>query len=291
MKRLSYYLGFLVLTVTLIWAAVFSFPDSNLHLIVCDVGQGDAILATYKNIQILVDGGPDNKVLDCLSRHIPFWDREIELVILTHPQKDHYQGLIEVVRRYQVDNFLSNGLDASSESYQVLKNEVGSRGIPVLHPERSMVLRFDLIYLDIIHPSREYMLANSEEIKAAPMALFSSTKDPNDFSIVAILRLGKFEALLTGDLGPEVGEKLVGDLLVRPVEYLKVPHHGSRNGLTQDLLEKISPQVAVISSGRNNSYGHPHQEILEMLKNQKVKILRTDEFGDAEIKTDGEKWW
>ncbi|MBI4157754.1 MBL fold metallo-hydrolase, partial [Candidatus Woesebacteria bacterium] len=240
MKRNSFFFGFLGLTAILIWGAVFTVPDKNLKIIACDVGQGDAILAIYGSTQILFDGGPDNKVLDCLGRHLPFWEREIELVVLTHPQKDHYQGLIEVVRRFQVDNFLTSGLDAGSEAYQVLKKEVGSRGIRVLHSDRGLVLRFNLIYLEVVHPSKDYMGANSQESGTDPPGLFSTKVDPNNFSIVAILSLGKFDALLTGDLGPEVGSTLAKDSLLRSVEYLKVPHHGSKNGLTQDLLEKVS---------------------------------------------------
>lgn len=291
MKRPIFYLSFLVLAAISIWTAVFSLPDKNLHLIACDVGQGDAILAVYKNIQVLTDGGPDNKVLDCLSRHIPFWDREIELVVLTHPQKDHYQGLIEVVRRYKVNNFLSNGLDASSQAYQLLKNEVGGRGIRVIHPERGMTIRLDMISLDIVHPSRAYMFSNSKETGGDPLGIFSTDKDPNGFSIVSILRLGEFDALLTGDLSPNVNDVLSLDPLIKPVEYLKVPHHGSKNGLTQALQEKIKPQVAVISCGRNNSYGHPNKETLELLKSTTTEILRTDLLGDVEIVTNGKNWW
>ena len=98
-------LGFLAL-----FLAGFSASDEKLHLIACDVGQEDAILVVYKGNQILIDGGPDRRVLDCLVKYIPFWDKKIELVILTHPQDDHYGGLIEVFRSYEVGTFVANKL-------------------------------------------------------------------------------------------------------------------------------------------------------------------------------------
>ena len=294
-KPWKYILGFLTLGAVVVWLALFTLPDSNLHLIACDVGQGDAILATYKTTQILVDGGPDNSVLDCLSRHLPFWDHEIELIVLTHPQKDHYQGLIEVIRRYKVDNFLSNGLDSGNEGYRALKKEVGSRGTPVIHSDGGMVIGLDLMRLEILHPSAEFMGSQAVKLSGSqagdPLALYVSKDDPNNFSIVAILSFGDFDALLTGDLGPEAGDRLAEDGTIKTVEYLKVPHHGSKNGLTQTLLEIVSPEVAVISSGKHNSYGHPHKEILDMLNSHGVRILRTDEIGDIEIVSDGKTWW
>lgn len=301
MVRWKYILGFLTLAAALVWLALFTLPDSNLHLIACDVGQGDAILATYKNTQILMDGGPDNSVLDCLARHMPFWDREIELVAMSHPQKDHYQGLIEVVRRYQVDSFLTSGLDSGNDGFQVLKKEVGSRGIRVVPSSAGSTIRLGLISLDILHPSEQFVAVEATKLLSKqvtnPLALYSSEKDPNFFSIVAILRFGEFDALLTGDIDPVISNQLSVNPLVGRVEYLKVPHHGSKNGLTQDLLEIIRPQVAVISAGKNNSYGHPHKEILDLLSNQVTsstvgrKLLRTDLEGDVEIVTDGKRWW
>ena len=124
-KIWKYALGLLSLVLVVVLIAVVSFDNKNFHIVACDVGQGDAILAYYGSTQVLVDGGPNSKVLDCLSKYMPFWDREIEGVILTHPESDHYTGLIEVFKRYDVDVFLANGLDSSSQAYQVLKKEVG----------------------------------------------------------------------------------------------------------------------------------------------------------------------
>ena len=261
------------ITVT-IWIIAFSIPDSTLHVIACDVGQGDAILITYKNIQILTDGGANNRVLECLSKHIPFWDREIELVILTHPDRDHYFGLIEVVRRYKVDNFLYNKLESSSKEYKVLENEVGSRGIHSIHPNTGKRISIGLIYLDILHPSQGF-----------------ESKETNDYSIVYKLTYGKFKAIFTGDVGPDISDSLVNNYLMERVDYIKIPHHGSRNGVTLNLLKATMPKIAVISVGTKNSYGHPHKDISDMLESLKVKVLRTDKVGSIETITNGREVW
>ncbi|OGM17015.1 hypothetical protein A2V61_04265 [Candidatus Woesebacteria bacterium RBG_19FT_COMBO_47_8] len=268
----------------------FYSPDTNLHLIACDVGQGDAILAIYKNTQVLIDGGPGEEILDCIGKHVPFWDREIELVVLTHPQVDHYGGLIEVFKRYKVDTFLANGLDSSASSYQVLKNAVGGNGSRVLSPIEGMALRVGMIYLDILAPNQSLLEAEAPNSPTNILGAFTSKRDPNDFSVVAILRLGQFDALLTGDISPqEIPEILAGGRM-RDVEYIKVPHHGSKNGLTLDLLEASTPEMAVISVGKNN-YGQPSEEIIRMLKDKGIKVSRTDELGDIEVVNDGSSFW
>jgi len=273
MKIWKYLLGFLFLIAAATWLAVFAFPDKNFHLIACNVGEGDAILATYGNIQILTDGGPNNKVLDCLSRHLPFWDREIELVVSTHPDKDHFEGLIEVVKRYKVDALLVGKGQTSDQSYQVLEKEVGSRGIKVLKTVGLKSLRVDLIYLDILN---EYADGQKRTTGTAT----------NEESVVTRLKYQNFQAILTGDLPASTLEELIKSNSIGRVNYLKVSHHGSKTGTSLELLNLLQPQIAVISVGRNN-YGHPTPEVLNLLKDKEIKILRTDEKGDVEIISDG----
>ena len=148
------YLLLLLITAT-IWLAVLVYPDRNLKIIACDVGQGDGFLAIYGKTEILIDGGPNNNIVDCLSKYLPFWDRTIEIVLLTHPQKDHYMGLIEVFKRYKVKYFLANSLDSSSQEYSLLKSLVGGGTTNVINPTRGMSMRVGLIHLDILHPSDE----------------------------------------------------------------------------------------------------------------------------------------
>ena len=297
-------MGLALLTAILIWLAVFDKADDKLHIIACDVGQGDAILTTLGSIQILVDGGPNNKVLDCLSGHMPFWDREIEVVLLTHPQKDHFGGLIDVFKSYKVENFVSSALDSGSREYKVLKNLVGGSGAKIINPTYGSEIRLGVIRLDILWPSEDFLVANiisgnAEQISSAGenydgvLGAFTSKRDPNEFSLVAVLRFGNFDALLTGDIGPEVSGEISQMLEVnsqKSIEYLKVPHHGSKNGLTGELLEASRPEIAVISVGKNNSYGHPHEEVMSMLTQEKIRVLRTDQMGNVVILTDGRSW-
>lgn len=273
-------LVFLALLVGLVGLAFFQFPDSNLHIVACDVGQGDAILITYKKVQILTDGGPNNKVLGCLARHMPFWDRKIELVISTHPDADHSTGLIEVVKRYQISTLLANNLDVSTQVWQALKKEAGRRGIKVVYPREGMKLRLGLIYLEILHPKEQFSILNFQ---------FSKAKT-NEYSVVYLLKYGQFEALMTGDINQVISDQLSANSKIGPVEYIKVPHHGSKNGLSEALLAATMPRIAVISVGKN-SYGHPHEDVLDMLARYGLLVLRTDERGDVEVVTDGGKYW
>jgi competence protein ComEC len=273
MKIWKYLLGLLVLATTTTWLVVLTFPENNLRLIACDVGQGDAILATYGSIQILIDGGPNGKVLECLSRHMPFWDREIELIISTHPDKDHFGGLINVIGKYKIDLWFEGEGESSSGEYQVLKKEVGSRGIGTMEAVNTSNLRVGLIYLDILN--------DFEKI---------SKDSTNENSIVILLRYRDFKAILTGDA---LSEDLVDDVKnnqINSVNYIKISHHGSKTGTNKELLELLEPKIAAISVGKN-SYGHPQKEVLDLLKEENIKILRTDEKGDIEIISDGEKVW
>ena len=289
---------FLILILVLIWYSVIAYTDSKFRIIACDVGQGDSFLITYKSFQILVDGGPNNKVLGCLSDNMPFWDRTVDVVVLSHPQKDHFGGLIEVFKDYEVKYFLTSPLEVSSHEWSVLKDLVGGSGVKVLNPVSGNKYRFGLIYLDILHPSEKYLLTNFKDYIIGNgkdvLGGYTSKKDPNEFSLVLILSFKDFDALFTGDIGPKLSDEIASRLLIsdkQRVEYIKIPHHGSKNGLSKALLDAIDPEIAVISVGKGNSYGHPHKEILELLDSYGVRVFRTDEMGDVVLESDGESYW
>lgn len=281
MKIWKVVLAVLSLTVGAVWLALGGVND-QFHLIVCDVGQGDAILATFKSTQVLIDGGPNNQVVDCLGQHLPFWDREIELVVLTHPEEDHYRGLIEVVRRYRVGTLLTTNLEHQSGDYQLLVTEVKNRGIKVVNPVVGQEIEVGLISLDILWPSQTSLAV----LGASP-----TTSNPNDYSIVSRLSFGTFDILLAGDIQPPVTDQTVPQVLglSGEIEVLKIPHHGSKNGLTDTFLKVVNPKLAVISVGKN-AWGHPHQEILKLLEDRGITTYRTDKTGEVEIETDGITW-
>lgn len=274
-----------------LWMAIIFYPDDELKIIACDVGQGDATLLMLGKFNVLIDGGPDSSVISCLDRYMPFWDRQVESVLLTHPQKDHFVGLIEVFKRYTVGQLLVSELDSDTQEYRLLEELVGGSNTSVIRPKKGMKIRMGLIYIDILHPSGSFNTLNSEEKITSSsnkvLGSIESGRNANDFSIVTHLRYHDFDALFTGDIGPDVIDEMISD--VEDVEYLKVPHHGSKNGLTSELLERSSPEIAVISSGKNNPHGHPHQEVIDLLTGRGVRVYRTDQVGDVVITTDGYK--
>ncbi len=260
----------LILILFLLILSIFSIPDKKVHLIACDVGQGDTTLVIQGNMQILIDGGPTNKVLDCLGEYIPFWDRKIEMIILTHPDFDHYAGLTEVFRRYDVENYLTNGFKSSNQSYKALESEVGGRGMEARIARKGTDIRYGKIYLDILSPE--------ETIKEG---------ESNDSSLIISLKYADFEAILTGDAPKEILNTI--NLNSHP-DYIKLSHHGSKTGTDGFTLDNFVPKLAVISVGKNN-YGHPSQEVLQLLNERKIQTLRTDELGNIEVISDGKSFW
>jgi len=291
----------LLLAALVIWLSVFSTSD-NLKIISCNVGQGDSTLIINKSIEILIDGGPDNTVIDCLSKHIPFWDRTIEMVILTHPQSDHYTGLIAVTERYKVGKILANSLNAGSQTYELLKNRVLTRGVDVVNPVRGLRVMYNMIHIDILHPSKEFLAENllhnyltmgQFDNSSGVLGAYTTNLDPNEFSIVASLSFGSFKFLFTGDAGSELLDSLATTLSengINSINYIKIPHHGSRNSISEKMYDLVEGGIATISVGKN-SYGHPAEEVIKLLSDKAIKILRTDTDGDIVIETDGERMW
>lgn len=260
------------------------FSDGKLHVIFCDVGQGDAIMIrTPKDKTILVDGGPDNSVLDCLSGHMPFWQRTIDIAILTHPHADHFMGFLPVIDRYAVRLFATEKLSNNTAGYAHLQELLGKKGIPIRYIEASDRFKSnDAVILNVLGPTASYLT------KTSPGGLIGEHEE--FASLVLQLVYGSFDLLLTGDSQAEgVHNALDFQVGRQQINVLHVPHHGSKTGLDKRIFEKISPGLAVISVGKNK-YGHPNEEILKILSDKDIKILRTDEHGDVEIVTDGNEF-
>ena len=287
--KFKYFLAVLGLIATLVVGAAFSFPDQNLHLIFCDVGQGDAILAIKGENQVLIDSGPGEKVLGCLSDHVPFWDKTLELVILTHPEADHAGGLPSVLERYSVKQLVSNSLVVDSGVFQKIREEVLEQKIPVYSPKAGDRIKIGELEIEILYPLEkqgdEIVWQTSENPQVLGISVF--TGNLNETAIVGKIKFGEFDALLTGDIGIEQEKEIEPG----EVEILKIAHHGSKYSSSQEFLEKISPDLAIISVGATNRYGHPTPEVLERLRNLEIKILRTDLNGEIEIVSDGSSWY
>lgn len=300
-----YILLSLIASVLLVFLAAFSLADGKLHIVFCDVGQGDAALIYRGSTQILIDGGPDNSVLSCLSRHMPFWDRKLEIVTMTHPQEDHYGGLIDVVRRYDIGLFAAPGVDNDTAGFRTLEREIEDKRVKVMSLASGDILRNGMLQIETIWPSGEWLAGDegyggNKGDEGKVLGLFTTARDLNEFSLVQKISYGGFDALFTGDIEPPVTDIVAGDLpafagsyggVKEAVEVLKVPHHGSKNGLTRGLLEATRPKIAVISVGKKNRYGHPHKEALRIIGEMgDIRVLRTDLDGEVEIVTDGKNW-
>ncbi len=257
------------------------FNDNKLHVVFCDVGQGDGIFIRAPGGQsILIDGGPNDKILNCLSQHMPFWDRTIELVILTHPHADHYTGLTAVLKRYTVKNFATEKEESSSLAYKELLQTLSSQKISVkyLHAHDRFKTKDGLALL---------ILAAADNALPENKALAVQEAEKDVLSM--LLTLGSFNTLLTSDSQEDILNSLLDSrLLSLGIDVLQVPHHGSRYGLGKEVAGKVKPNLAVISVGRNNKYGHPAESVLALLQN--TKTLRTDKNGEIEIVTDGQSY-
>lgn len=251
--------------------------DKNFHLIFCDVGQGDGILIKTPNgNDILVDGGPgDYKMTECLSRHLPFWDREIDAVFLTHPDADHLTGLIEVIRTYNVEYFGMSNAPKSTQVYKELLKVLKDRGVA-----------WDLVVAGDKLTTEDGLAITT----LWPTVKFTDSKstETNDYSLVQYLSYKQFTALLTGDVASVYLNSIMPT--VKHINVFKPPHHGSKTGIDEFTFQHNKPQFAVISVGERNKYGHPAPEVLKVLKDNNIPYKDTV-IGDVEIVTDGVKWW
>lgn len=279
MKKLLIYIftAALALSVLIIFV-LYSLKDDKLHIIFCDVGQGDAILIVTPNQgQILIDGGPSKAVLSCFDRHMPFWDRSLEAIILTHPHADHYFGLIDVIDRYKLNGFYIEDVKTESEAYNLLEAKLASQKLSAkdLNDGDDFKDRSGL-KIKILWPRLGEIDKTDQNI---------ANLDLNGLSVVALITFGNFSALMTGDAGERVMSMISNE--AGDVDLLKVPHHGSRTGMNDDFLKTIKSELSIISVGKENRYGHPSKNILELLSINNSKILRTDLNGEVEVITDG----
>jgi len=286
--------AFLFWLLLIVFLIISSLPDNNLHLVFCDVGQGDAILITHKYNQILIDGGLDkNKgsLLKCLKKRVPFWDREIELLINTHPDEDHFGGLVEIISRFKIRQYLHNGINnVNSLKFQEFREILSDKNIcskRILINDRFCMsgICFDVVNSGVLDKNEEI---NTD--KCQLLNLVNSNQDLNNGSIVLLLNFDDFDAFLTGDISADIEKLLAWRNKLKKVEVLKIAHHGSKTSTSPEILETTEPKLAIISVGEN-SFGHPADEVLERLKSYQIKTLRTDRNGIVEVITDGEKWW
>lgn len=267
-RKALYSILVILFLISLILGGIFHVSQKkSLQVNFLDIGQGDSILISRGSKQILIDGGPDGqKVLEKLGRYIPFWDRNIEVIIATHPDQDHIDGLIDVMKAYSVGEIIDNSFQSDAAVYKKYLETAEEEKIPRLRGENGINIKIDEdAQIKILHPGK-----NDD----------NNSEDSNSGSIVSKLTFGENSFLFTGDLPDKKERELVANNADLSSRVLKVSHHGSKYASTEEFLGKVHPVEAVISVGKNNRYGHPSLEALERLRSRGIRILRTDESGD-----------
>lgn len=267
-------LSILLLANIAVWVIVYDKrPSDILRVYFLDVGQGDSVfIDSPTHGRLLLDGGPNSKVLTELGKILPFGDRRIDVVVESHPDADHIGGLVDVVSRYDVGAFLESGVKSPNNVHLVLEKEIKDKNIPDVLARRGIVVDFgDGARLEILFPNQDV-----------------TNWETNEASVVAKLIYGNESFLLTGD-SPKKSEYLLLalDSTILKSNVLKVGHHGSRNSTSMPYAEAVSPEYAIISAGKDNSYGHPHKEVLDILNKISAKILSTIDLGTIEFETNG----
>jgi competence protein ComEC len=274
----------LLIVAILTWAAVAAVPESNkLSVSFLDVGQGDSIvISTPSGQHILIDGGPSSeKVCLELGDTLPFWERTIDMVVLTHAHDDHVTGLVEVLRRYDVEQVLyPEGIDYSSNAYSEWLSVIEEEGIK--HGRVQAGQEIDLgngATLEVLNPPPDFLEGTESDI------------DNN--GVVLRLVMGDVSFLLTADLYGDGELYLVCERVELKSTVLQVSHHGSSTSTTASFLDAVDPDVAVISAGADNRFGHPNDDVMARLT-EKVgenNIYLTSERGTITFTTDGERLW
>lgn len=229
-------------------------PDTRLKVVFCDVGQGDGAVVILGSFQAVVDTGAyEEKMVRCLSKNMPFWDRTIEIVFLSHADKDHVGAMPGIQKRFEIGKMIE-------------------------HPRRNEVIKYGKLYFDIVKGSEpvvsKVMLGGSES---------------NESSVVMRVSMGNFSVLFTGDIDTDSELALVAMGVLKKTEVLKVSHHGSKYGSAKEFLEKLRPKVSIVSVGAKNNYGHPSSDTLMRLDAVGTKVLRTDQMGTVRLVSDGKK--
>ncbi len=298
-----YKLGFIIVFFSLwtIWPLIGLQKD--LQIIFCDVGQGDATLLQLGSFQLLVDGGPPNEeVLECLGRYVPFIDRKIELVVATHQDSDHIGGLNSVFTNYRVNELVWNGEEKQTADFstfgQAIQREQdgGMRVSTVTHAGVISVgsnLVVTYLFPRVAKIDNSSRLGHECETHLQDISRKNTLTDSgsNDGSIVLFIEYKQVTIMLMGDLESrgELTLKCLG--LLKPMTIVKVGHHGSKTSSSMQFMSQTQPEYAVFSLGKNNRFGHPSPEVLSRYDLFRSLVLRTDLLGSIELLSDGDRVW
>ena len=271
------FLLFLVVIASLVWREILLLNNKEgLKVVFFDIGQGDSIfIETKRGVQVLIDGGPNNNLLlREIGKQVSFFDKEIDVVISTHPDADHIGGLVPFFDKFDANFYLESGNKSDSLIYASLEEALSNEGVTRLLARQGTIIDLgDGVYIEILFPDRE-----------------ASGLEPNMASIIVKVSYGDTSFLLTGD-SPIAIENYISTLYGNSLksDVLKLGHHGSKTSTSNMFLGLVSPSYAVVSAGEGNRYGHPHQEIISKVKKFEVEIFETSKNGSIVFYSDGTK--
>ena len=273
-----YALGVFGVLLLVNWAAWgYVTAGSGLRVTFFDIGQGDSIFVeTPQGHQILIDGGPNSAVIEKLGKAMPFWDKTIDLMVLTHPEADHISGLVDVFKQYAVQNVLWTGVEKDTNIFAVWERALLAEDARVILARAPQKLVWSQnsanAFLEILYPDD---------------SAIASVRAANNTSIISRLVFGGRSFLFTGDIEKTIEQKLVEEKNNLRADVLKVPHHGSKTSSSESFLAALSPRIAVMQVGAKNRYGHPAEEVMERFAAFGIPVLRSDLNGDILITSDG----
>jgi len=271
----------LIFTLFLLVTNIFLFhldwqnSHRGLTFAMLDVGQGDGLfIESPTGTQIMFDAGPPRSVLGPLLRVMSPFDKSIDALVITNPDSDHIGGFLDILKNYKVGRVFESGTLTDSKIYQSLREEMKKQNIPDILVKRGM--RLDIgggVIVDILFPDRDV-----------------SAWATNDGSVVAKLSYGQTSIMLTGDATAKTEKIILEENTSSNLAstILKVGHHGSRTSSSPSFVKVVMPSYALISDGKNNNFGHPHQETLNTLAQVGAKIFRTDLLGSIVMNSDGQ---
>lgn len=266
----------------LAWSAALASPDRLARVSFLDVGQGEAILVRAQGQDILIDGGPSStKLMQELGRQLPFWDRKIELVVVTQPHSDHVAGLVGLLERYQVERVLDPGLAYPSVTYGEWLKLVKDNGIATTRARAGLTVDLGKgVKMEVLDPPAGFLKDKNGEV------------DVNQNSVVLRLTVGRVSLLFPADLGEDGEHRLIMQRAPLAAEVLLVGHHGSRTSTSEEFLAVVNPNVAVVSAGAGNMYGLPSPETMQRLADRTgLRVYQTQYNGAVEVTTDGSRMW
>lgn len=277
-RLLLFFFAFLFFLNILGWRSVYDLSKIGFLRIIffeppCN---GTVLIITSKGRQILINSGSSALVFEKLAKEMPFWDRSLDLLIFTHLKQDYIKGSIEIFKKYKIENVLWTGAVRNNVEYQEWLKFLKKEKTKVKIAKFGQKITIDKVIFEILHPFEEL---EGKEVK-----------NINDASIVMRLVFGENSFLFTGDISKTVEKKILQKEINLKSDFLEISRNGSKTASSEEFLENVLPEIAVISVDEKNPYGHPHQEVLERLRKYGVKILRTDQQGSVKIFSNGTRY-